>query len=70
MSTRARSRKREKVGRDTSPSGEESVALVGVVAALMAVIVVETGSVSQVWMVVAAVATVFALLEIGLWGRR
>jgi hypothetical protein len=70
MSTRARSGKRKRTGREASPGGWQSVAVVAVVAALMAVVVVETGSVSQVWTIVAAMAVVLALLGLGLWGRR
>ena len=53
-------------GRDTAPGGWQAVAVVTVAAALMAVVVVGTGSVRGVWTVVSAVA---AVLGLGLRGR-
>jgi hypothetical protein len=37
---------------------------------LVAVVVIRTGSGSQVWTVVPAVAVVLVLLGLGLWGRH
>ncbi len=66
MSTRARPSKRKRAGLDIAPADWRPVVLVGVVAALMAVVVAETGSVGQAW----TVAAVLALLGPRPWGRR
>ncbi len=70
MSTRAGSKEPRRAGGDCSFDGWQAVAVVGVAAALMAVVVIRTGSVSPGWTVVPPVAVVLVLLGLGLWGRH